>query len=99
MKILQVTDISIPSGDESIPARVYRHSTKSSLPIMVYFHGGGWVFGSVATHDTVCRTYAAFLEAVIVSVDYRLAPEHPFPAAFDDCYAATVWVRALGTGL
>lgn len=85
---------SAPDGD--IPLRLYRpagsHAT-ARLAALVYFHGGGWVIGDLDTHDTLCRSLANASGCAIVSVDYRLAPEHPFPAAFDDAVAATRWVR------
>jgi acetyl esterase len=69
-------------------------------PVLVYFHGGGWVLGNLDTHDGVCRALCARTPCVVVSVDYRLAPEHRFPAAVDDAWAATAWVaehaRSLG---
>ena len=65
-----------------------------SLPGLVFFHGGGWVIGDLDTHDTLCRELALAAGVVVVSVDYRLAPEHRFPAAVDDCVAATRWVHA-----
>ncbi|MFC4061828.1 alpha/beta hydrolase [Planomonospora corallina] len=72
-----------------VPVRVYRADAGSHpLPALVYFHGGGWVFGSVARNDPLARDLAARTGAVVVSVDYRLAPEHPFPAAADDAWAA-----------
>ena len=74
--------------------RVYRPQADEPLPVVVYFHGGGWVIGDIATHDTTCQRLAAGVPAVVVSVDYRLAPEHRFPAAVDDCDAATAWVSA-----
>ena len=74
-----------------IPVRIYIPEAKGPMPLLVYFHGGGWVIGTLDTHDGVCRHLAKQSQAVVVSVDYRLAPEHKFPAAAEDCYAATCW--------
>jgi acetyl esterase len=76
------------------PCRLYRpHGVaESNVPALVYFHGGGWVIGDLDTHDTLCRQLAHGAGVVVVAVDYRLAPEHRFPAAADDCIAATRWV-------
>jgi acetyl esterase len=71
-----------------VPARVYRPTAAGAVPTIVYFHGGGFVIGDIETHDGICRLLCHDVSAVVVSVDYRLAPEHPFPAAVDDCYAA-----------
>ena len=79
----------------SIPLRVYRPAgvpDTTRLPVYVYFHGGGWVIGDLDTHDVVCRQITAEAGVSVVSVDYRLAPEHKFPAAADDAWAATRWV-------
>lgn len=81
-----------PAGD--IPVRVYTPNATAPLPLLVYFHGGGWVLGGLDTHDGVCRELANGAGCIVVSVDYRLAPEHKFPAAAEDCYAATRWVAA-----
>ena len=81
-----------PAGD--IPVRIYRPESDRPLPVVVYFHGGGFVIGDIATHDTICQRLAVGVPAVVVSVDYRLAPEHPFPSAVEDCDAATDWVVA-----
>lgn len=81
------TDIVIPGN---IPLRIY--TPKPNLPTMMYFHGGGWVFGSIEEADAVCRRLANHLNCIIASVGYRLAPEHPFPIPLQDCYAATKWM-------
>ena len=82
-----------PGGD--IPIRVYTpQGGGDERPLVLYFHGGGWVIGNLETHDGVCRDLASDSGTVIVSVDYRLAPEHRFPAAVDDCFAALEWVCA-----
>ncbi|MEM8667202.1 MAG: alpha/beta hydrolase [Planctomycetota bacterium] len=77
--------------DNRIPARVYA-DTQKPAPAVMYFHGGGWVLGNLDTHDSLCRRLAKQSGCVLVAVDYRLAPEHPFPAAFDDCVRATRFV-------
>lgn len=84
----------------SIPCRLYRPSAKTDLGLLVFFHGGGWVIGDLNSHDGVCRSLANKSGHAVLSVDYRLAPEHKFPAAFDDCVAAVKWAfenaKALG---
>ena len=77
----------------AVPLRIYR-SSQDACPAIVYFHGGGWVIGDLDTHDSVCRQLALGTGAAVIAVDYRLAPEHPFPAALDDCYAATCWASS-----
>lgn len=89
-----VADRLIPGPAADIPIRIYTPvATSGALPVLVYFHGGGWVIGNIATHDKLARTLANEGHCVVVSVDYRLAPEDPFPAAVDDCYAALEWVE------
>jgi acetyl esterase len=87
-----VRDLSIPGPEEQIPIRIYTPKGSRPFPILVYFHGGGWVLGNLEEADTTCRALANKSEAVVVSVDYRLAPESKFPAAVEDCYATTKWV-------
>lgn len=76
---------------DGVPVRIYRPRTAGPHPTVVYFHGGGWVFGDLETHDSPCRTLCADVDAVVMSVDYRLAPEHPFPAGLEDALTATRW--------
>ena len=83
-----------PQGD--IPLRLYRPlgaAAGALLPALVYYHGGGWVIGDLDTHDTLCRELANGSGCAVVAVDYRMSPEHRFPAAVDDCIAATYWVQ------
>jgi acetyl esterase len=94
------TDTAAPTGASSRPIRVYRaHAAPPASPALVFFHGGGFVVGSLDSHDRVCRSLASRAGLVVVAVDYRLAPEHPFPAAVDDAVAATRWVLAHATTL
>lgn len=92
--------------DDRVPIRIYRPepsskqiSAQQRLPVVMYFHGGGWVIGNITTHDAVCRRVCSEAHCVVVSVDYRLSPEHPFPAPFDDCYDATKFVASHGNEL
>jgi acetyl esterase len=88
-------DRTIPGPAGPVPVRVYRPEPTGSPPqAAVFFHGGGWVLGGLDSHDTLCRELAAQAGVVLVAVDYRLAPEHPYPAGLDDCAAATRWVAA-----
>src|SRR4029453_3216476 len=82
-----------PKNAPDVPVRVYRPKTPSSAPRPGVFeiHGGGFLMGDIAMMDPWCQRVAAEIDAVVVSVDYRLAPEHPFPAGVEDCYAALVW--------
>jgi acetyl esterase len=90
--VARVTDMEIPGPAGDIRMRVYTPSVNGPFGCLVFFHGGGWVIGSIETHDVVCREFSAGAGVVTVSVDYRLAPEHRFPSAADDCYAATKWI-------
>ena len=95
-----VEDRWIKGSQQNIKIRLYRPSDASDkLPVIIYFHGGGWVIGDLDSHDSVCRKLCSGSGCVLVSVDYRLAPEHKFPAAVDDCFAATKWVSNNGSAL
>jgi acetyl esterase len=83
---------AVPGPAGEIPIRVYTPAGDGPKPVIMYFHGGGWVIGDLDVCDNPVRRIANRTGAVVVSVDYRLAPEHTYPAAFDDCYAATAWV-------
>jgi acetyl esterase len=97
-ELKSVEPLVIPATHGSIPARVYTpkalRQTGGLAPSLVFFHGGGWVIGDLDTHDVVCRKLADEGQLIVISVDYRLAPEHKFPAAVDDAIAATTWVAA-----
>ena len=90
---VQALEAEGPHG--AIPMRLYEPPMASDgpLPVLVYFHGGGWTIGDLDTHDVLCRQLCAASGVAVVSVDYRLGPEHRFPAAVDDCIAATRWVQ------
>jgi acetyl esterase len=94
LAMARVTNRRIPAPEAEIPVRIYHPRAAAGLPILVYYHGGGWVLGSLETHDTIARALAAAADCIVVSVDYRLAPEHPFPAAITDSVAAARWVGA-----
>jgi len=87
----EVTDIGIQGPNGPIPLRIYAPDVEEPVPTFVFVHGGGWVRGSLDAYDGVCRRLTNRAECLTVSVDYRRAPEHPFPAGFEDCYAATEW--------
>jgi len=90
--VFRIENLKLPGPDGEIPIRIYRPSDVDLLPVLMWFHGGGWVFGSLDGAELNCRKFANEAQCVVVSVDYRLAPETPFPGAIDDCYAATAWV-------
>lgn len=94
--VASVAELQADGPAGAIAIRLYRPLTSKdadSLPLLVYFHGGGWVIGDLDTHDTLCRELANGAGCAVASVDYRLGPEHRFPAAVDDCIAATRWLR------
>jgi len=100
--VAEVRDLTCPGQGGDIRLRAYRPiDTKADevLPALMYFHGGGWLLGDLDSHDVACRHYANAARCRVVSVDYRMAPEHKFPAAVDDCAEATRWVIAQSTSL
>ncbi len=100
--VAEVRDLAAPGAGGEIKLRLYRGAaTKAgeTLPCLVWYHGGGWVLGDLDSHDTVCRRLANQTSACVISVDYRMAPEHVFPAAVDDSAAATGWIVANATAL
>ena len=97
-EVAAVEDHMVPGPHGDVPVRVYRPALRQNqdepgdaLPVTMWFHGGGWVVGNIETNDATCRALANESGSIVVSVDYRLAPEHRFPIPFDDCYAATCW--------
>ncbi len=89
--IASVSDVALELDDRTIGARLYRPLATPIPRLVLFFHGGGWSVCDLDTHDGLCRRLCADANAAILSIDYRLAPEYPFPAAFDDCYEATAW--------
>ncbi|NDB14688.1 MAG: alpha/beta hydrolase, partial [Betaproteobacteria bacterium] len=99
---VQAMSLSAPGPLGPIPLRAFRPSLApkdAALAVLVYFHGGGWVIGDLDTHDVLCRQLAREAQAVVVSVDYRMGPEYEFPAAVEDCWAATCWIAEHGSSL
>jgi len=88
-------DMTAPGPDGDIPVRLYTVESEDPLPTVVYFHGGGWVIGDLESHDAICRALTNRVGCAVVSVDYRLAPEHRYPAAAEDAYAALQWVAQM----
>jgi len=102
-ELLSAESLAIPAPHGRIPARIYTpkklRKADGLAPGLVFFHGGGWVIGNLETHDVVCRKLAHEGEMIVMSVDYRLATEHRFPAAVEDAVTATKWVAANAKGL
>jgi acetyl esterase len=100
---LRVEDLTIPGPAGPIAIRIYWPPTNPgdhpAPPVVVFFHGGGFVVGDLDTYDGSCRQHAVGADAIVVSVDYRLAPEHPYPAAIEDAWAATLWVVEHGADI
>jgi acetyl esterase len=92
LPLAEIANTTIPGPDGPIAVRIYRASLEPNQPVIVYFHGGGFVIGNLESHDGTCRRLSHGIGCTVVSVDYRLAPEHVYPAAVDDSFAATEWV-------
>lgn len=92
IQLLSISNIKIPSSQTQVPLRIYVPKGNGPFPVYVSIHGGGWVFGSLDMHDPFCRNIAEQAKVIVVSIDYRLAPEHKYPAALNDCHAAVDWV-------
>jgi acetyl esterase len=100
--LAEVAELSADGPHGPIAMRLYRPVARTpgaTTPVLVYFHGGGWTIGDLDTHDVLCRQLALGSGCAVVSVDYRMGPEHRFPAAVDDCLAATRWVARQAEGL
>ena len=100
-EVASVADLSFPGPGGPVALRLYRPGTAQDarLPVVVFFHGGGFTIGDLDTHDVPCRTLANFSRCAVLSVDYRLGPEHKFPAAFEDSVAAVCWTAAHAAAL
>jgi len=92
ISVQSVQDRELLGPNNSIPVRIYTPEGVGPFPVFMNYHGGGWVIGDLDTADAQCRQICSRVTCIVVSVDYRLAPEHVFPAALDDCYTATCWV-------
>jgi acetyl esterase len=92
--LARVEDLQLPGAEGCVAARLYAPSQAPGLPVLLYFHGGGFTIGNLETHDSLCRQLALRSGAAVIAVDYRLAPEHRFPAAVDDCWAVLRWLAA-----
>lgn len=95
-ELARIENHTIPGPERPLDVRLYWPKAAAPLPMVVYFHGGGWVLGDLETHDGACRALAHASGSIVASVDYRLAPEHPFPAAVHDAFAATAYLAQHG---
>ena len=86
-----IEDDAAPGPHGDVAVRIYRPDGAGPLPVTMWFHGGGWVVGNIETNDATCQALANAAGSIVVSVEYRLAPEHPYPIPLEDCYAATCW--------
>jgi len=93
IQLYNIEDRMIPVRDSEVPIRIYHPNSDKTLPIIMYFHGGGFVMRSIDSHDKVCRRICRDNKAIVISVGYRLAPEYKFPIPLHDCYDATIWAE------
>lgn len=94
VEIAERRNVSIEAEGRTLAGRLYHPAPDEILPVVLFFHGGGWVHGTLDTHDRLCATLAVQAHCAVISVDYRLAPEHPFPAAWDDALMSLGWLKA-----
>ncbi|MGV9269016.1 aminotransferase class I/II-fold pyridoxal phosphate-dependent enzyme [Kitasatospora sp. NPDC003701] len=97
--VAAVDDLTVPGPGGELPIRLYRPEADGPLPVLVYFFGGGWTLGTIDTSDAICRNLTNAAGCAVVAVGYRLAPEHKFPAAVEDCHAAVRWIARYGAAL
>lgn len=97
--VMEVSDLSLTTDAQPLAVRLYRPARPAPVPVLMYFHGGGWVTGDLDTHDSFCRVMSEWAGCAVVAVDYPRPPEYKFPAAVKSCYTATVWTARNGTGL
>ncbi len=99
-KVAVVTDVLLPLEGRTLQGRLYvPEGAEDTPPLTLYFHGGGWVIGTLDTHDATCRAIAQKSQSAVLSIAYRLAPEHRYPAAVEDCFEALVWAAQNGARL
>lgn len=94
--VADVRDLTVDVDGNEVPARIYKPDRTEPMPVVVFFHGGGWVLGNLESHDALCRALTNYSDTMVLSVDYRLAPENPFPAGLIDCYGVVEWVAENG---
>lgn len=97
--LASVENFHVPTREGSVPVRLYRPNDEQHLPVILFLHGGGWVLGTLDTYDGICRKLALDSGYPVLAVDYRLAPEHPYPAALDDSFAVLEWLSNSGADM
>ncbi|KAA6167453.1 MULTISPECIES: alpha/beta hydrolase [Pseudomonas] len=97
--VMEVSDLTLATEGRPVGVRLYRPARPAPAPVLMYFHGGGWVTGDLDTHDSFCRVMSEWAGCAVVAVDYPRPPEHRFPAAVKSCYTATAWIARNGASL